>query len=75
MDYVKNAMGGGDAQSGNNNNGQAGQLGEQRQQQTSRGGSLLGVMSDKFNSMTGGGQNGEKNEDSLDKGELVGLPY
>ncbi|MCJ1279660.1 hypothetical protein MMC21_007484 [Puttea exsequens] len=56
MDFVKKAMSGGDENKGGNN-----QSGEQ----SSDGGG--GIM-DKFNSAAGGGKDGEKNEDYLDKG-------
>jgi len=63
MDFVKNAMGG-----GNNNN----QSGENQQAsgsgQQSGGGGFLGGMGDKLNNAAGGGAQGEKNEDYLDKG-------
>ena len=40
--------------------------GEQKQ-----GGGFLGGIGDKFNSAAGGGRESEKNEDMLDKGELI----
>ncbi|KAL9128980.1 MAG: hypothetical protein Q9217_002455 [Psora testacea] len=64
MDFVKKAMGGGD-----NNNTQQGQKTEQGNQQSSGGGGgFLGGIGNKLNSAAGGGQEGEKNEDMLDKG-------
>lgn len=62
MDFVKGALGGG----GNNNNS-----GENQQpsgsEQKSEGG-FLGGIGDKLNSAAGGGAEGEKKEDGLDKG-------
>ena len=59
MDFVKNAMGGGNS---NENQQQSGS------EQKSEGG-FLGGIGDKLNSAAGGGKEGEKNEDYLDKGE------
>ena len=58
MDFVKNLAG------GNNNNAGTTQGTEGTAQQSS-GGGLMG----KFNSMAGGGQSSEKNEDMVDKGQ------
>jgi len=67
MDFVKNAMGG-----GNNNENNNTSSGENQQAsgsgQQSGGGGFLGGLGDKFNNAAGGGQQGEKNEDYLDKG-------
>lgn len=75
MDFLKNAMGGGDNQGENNNNNNLqGQPGQQQQQGSSGGGGgggFLGSMGDKFNSMAGGGKESEKNEDYLDKGKYL----
>ena len=71
MDFIKNAVGGGDGQ-GEDNTNQQGQIGDKQQQQQSLGGNseggFLGGMGDKLNSMAGGGKESEKNEDYLDKG-------
>ena len=71
MDFVRNAVGSGENQ-GQNNDNEQGQSDEQRQQQqgsSGSGGGILGSMSDKLNSIAGGGKDSEKNEDYLDKGE------
>ncbi|KEF53789.1 uncharacterized protein A1O9_10190 [Exophiala aquamarina CBS 119918] len=62
MDQLKGALGsfGG----GSNQNQQQQQGG----QQSSSGGGFLGGIGDKLNSAAGGGKEGEKNEDYLDKG-------
>ena len=62
MDYVKSAMGGGDAQGENPN--------QQEQQNPGGVGGLLGGVGDKLNSMAGGGKASEKDEGVLDKGEF-----
>ena len=62
MDFVKNAMGGGDKSEGN-----------QSAEQKSGEGSFLGGIGDKLNSAAGGGKESEKNEDYLDKGQLLPL--
>ncbi|KAF1998052.1 hypothetical protein P154DRAFT_578338 [Amniculicola lignicola CBS 123094] len=62
MDFVNKFTGGGEQKEG------------QQQQQSSnsdeqkQGGGILGAIGDKVNSAAGGGQEGEKNEDYLDKG-------
>jgi len=61
MDFVKNAMGGGNS-SANNQPTQGGQ------QSQSGSGGFLGGIGDKLNSAAGGGRASEKNEDYLDKG-------
>jgi hypothetical protein len=84
MDQLRdtfNSFSGGAAGSGNN--GQQGQQGQQpgggHQQQTTgagssgSGGGFLGGFGDKINSMAGGGAQGEKNEDMLDKGEYFSV--
>lgn len=53
MDFVKNLTGGGNEQQ------------KQQRQQTQKSG---GGFTDKLNSLAGGGAQGEKNEDGLDKG-------
>ncbi|KAM0690515.1 hypothetical protein Q7P36_009282 [Cladosporium allicinum] len=65
MDFVKNAMGGGNS----NNNENVGQNQQQSgsEQQKSDGG-FLGGIGNKLNNAAGGGEQGEKNEDYLDKG-------
>ena len=65
MDFVKNAMGGGN----NNNNENAGQNQQSSgsEQQKSDGG-FLGGIGNKLNNAAGGGAEGEKKEDYLDKG-------
>lgn len=45
----------------------------QGQGQSSGGGGFLGGLGDKMNSAAGGGRESEKNEDYLDKGELIPL--
>lgn len=65
MDFVKNAMSGGNQRENNNQQGQSAQSSEQN----SAGGGFLGGISDKLNSAAGGGKESEKNEDYLDKGQ------
>lgn len=65
MDFVKNAMGGGN----NNNSGENQQA--SGSEQKSGGGGFLGGMGDKLNNAAGGGAQGEKNEDYLDKGMSI----
>ncbi|KAG0646870.1 hypothetical protein D0Z07_6443 [Hyphodiscus hymeniophilus] len=66
MDFVKNLTG------GNENQGQETprEQGEQSSQQENSGssGSFFSGIGDKLNSAAGGGKEGEKNEDMLDKG-------
>ncbi|KAH6697245.1 hypothetical protein F5X68DRAFT_257473 [Plectosphaerella plurivora] len=59
MDFVNNLTGGGNS----NNNTNQQQSTDSSKPQESSGGGLM----DKVNSMAGGGQQGEKNEDFLDK--------
>ena len=59
MDFVKNLTGGGNA----DNTNQQQQSTDGSKTQESSGGGLM----DKVNGMAGGGQQGEKNEDFLDK--------
>ncbi len=61
MDFVKNAMSGGDKAENNQQGGE----------QKSEGGGFLGGIGDKLNSAAGGGKEGEKNEDYLDKGQRI----
>ena len=70
MDFIKNAVGGGEDQGENNNNQQSRSSDQQQQQSSggSGGGGFLSGMGDKLNSMAGGGKESEKNEDYLDKG-------
>ncbi|KAK5111577.1 hypothetical protein LTR62_004873 [Meristemomyces frigidus] len=63
MDFVKNLTGG----NGNQQNTQGGNQVQQAGQQ-SGGGGFMGGLGDKFNNAAGGGAQGEKNEDYLDKG-------
>ncbi len=65
MDFVKNAMSGGDGnrEEGGNGNAQSG----------GGGGGFLGGIGDKLNSAAGGGKEGEKNEDLIDKGKPICL--
>ncbi|KAF1984525.1 hypothetical protein K402DRAFT_395544 [Aulographum hederae CBS 113979] len=67
MDFVNKLTGSG---SGENNNNQQQQSGQSQGEQGSsnEGGGFLGGLSNKFNSAAGGGAEGEKNEDYLDKG-------
>lgn len=61
MDFVNKALGGGSSSNEN----------QQPTEQKSEGGSggFLGGLGDKLNNAGGGGAQGEKNEDALDKGE------
>jgi len=63
MDFVKNLTGGGNS---NNNENQPQATGSE---QKSEGG-FLGGIGDKLNNAAGGGAEGEKKEDGLDKGEF-----
>lgn len=64
MDFVKNLAGG-------NNNQQNQQHGSSSSgEQKEGGGGFLGGLGDKFNTAAGGGKEGEKNEDYLDKGRI-----
>jgi hypothetical protein len=65
MDFVKNLTGG-----GNNNAGEGQQQQASGSEQKSEGG-FLGGIGDKLNNAAGGGAQGEKNEDGLDKGESI----
>ena len=62
MDFVKNLTGGG------NNNANENQPQATGSEQKGEGG-FLGGIGDKLNNAAGGGAQGEKNEDALDKGE------
>lgn len=64
MDFVKNAMSGGN----DSNKGENTQQNENAQGGGGGGGGFLGGLGDKFNSAAGGGRESEKNEDLLDKG-------
>jgi hypothetical protein len=66
MDFVKNLTGGGN---NNNNENQPQATGSE---QKSEGG-FLGGIGDKLNNAAGGGAEGEKKEDGLDKGEFMFL--
>ena len=77
MDFIKNAMGG-EGQGSNNNQqgqnmqqGQNNQSGEQNQNSGGGEGGFFGGIGDKLNSAAGGGKEGEKNEDYLDKGQYT----
>lgn len=65
MDFIKNAVGGGDKQTGTTQQPVNPAEGGQPQQQ---GGGFLSGIGDKFNSAAGGGKASEANEDYLDKG-------
>ena len=65
MDFVKNLTGGGN----NNNENQPQATGSE---QKSEGG-FLGGIGDKLNNAAGGGAEGEKKEDGLDKGKFIFL--
>jgi len=65
MDFVKNLTGG-----GNNNNNNENQPQATGSEQKSEGG-FLGGIGDKLNNAAGGGAEGEKKEDGLDKGESL----
>lgn len=62
MDFVKNALGG-DGNNSNQNQNQQPSGSEQKSE-----GGFLGGIGDKLNNAAGGGAQGEKNEDGLDKG-------
>jgi len=62
MDFVNKFTGG-----ENSNEQRPAGEGEQKQ----GGGGFLGGIGDKLNSAAGGGKEGEKNEDYLDKGESM----
>ena len=64
MDFVKNAMGG----SGDNNKTEGGN-------QQGGGGGFMGGIGNKLNEAGGGGKEGEKNEDYLDKGQPFAAPF
>ena len=64
MDFVKNLTGGGN---NNNNENQPQATGSE---QKSEGG-FLGGIGDKLNNAAGGGAEGEKKEDGLDKGKFT----
>lgn len=66
MDKIGGAFESFTGSGGNTNQGQ-GQSNNQGQQQSSGGGGFLGGLGDKLNSAAGGGKEGEKNEDYLDK--------
>lgn len=72
MDFVKNAMGGGD-KNDKDSIPQQGQSNEHGSEQSSGGGGFLGGIGNKLNSAAGGGKESEKNEDMLDKGRLYSL--
>lgn len=65
MDFIKNAVGGGDKQTETTQ--QPGNTTEGGQPQQQGGGFLSGI-GDKFNSAAGGGKESEAKEDYLDKG-------
>ena len=69
MDFVKNAMSGGN----DNNKGENNQQNENAQGGGGGGGGFLGGLGDKLNSAAGGGRESEKNEDLLDKGMFCTL--
>lgn len=62
MDFVKNALGG-DGNNASQNQNQQPSGSEQKSD-----GGFLGGIGDKLNNAAGGGAQGEKNEDGLDKG-------
>ena len=63
MDFVKNAMSGGDTKDNKDQ--------QVQKEQGSEGGGFLGGIGNKLNSAAGGGKESEKNEDMLDKGRLL----
>lgn len=64
MDFVKNLTGGGNGNNaGENQNQQQASGSEQKSE-----GGFMGGIGDKLNNAAGGGAQGEKNEDGLDKG-------
>jgi len=67
MDFVKNLTG-----NGNNNDSKIGQApiptGDVSRAQSGEAGGFLGGLGERFNSAAGGGAEGEKREDLLDKG-------
>ena len=66
MDFIKNAMGNQGGQQGGQSSSNQMPQGQGQQQQG--GGGFMSGLGDKFNSAAGGGVEGEKNEDYLDKG-------
>jgi hypothetical protein len=71
MDFLKNAASqlGADSQQGKQGDiPGTGQAQQTASQQSSSSGGFLGGLGDKINSAAGGGAQGEKNEDYLDKG-------
>ncbi|KAK3677583.1 hypothetical protein LTR78_002433 [Recurvomyces mirabilis] len=66
MDFIKNAMGNQGGQGGQGSSNQMPQ--GQGQQQQGGGGGFMDGLGNKFNNAAGGGAEGEKNEDYLDKG-------
>ncbi len=72
MDQLKGALGSFGGGKKNNNEGEIPQTTEGSSTgQQSGGGGFLSGLGDKFNSAAGGGKESEKNEDYLDKGELI----
>lgn len=72
MDQLKGALGSFGGGNKNNNEGEMAQASEGKStSQQSGGGGFLGSLGDKLNSAAGGGKESEKNEDYLDKGELI----
>lgn len=69
MDQLKGALN--NFSGGNNNNNENQQGGSNDQKSSSGGGGFLSGLGDKMNSAAGGGKEGEKNEDYLDKGTRV----
>lgn len=62
MDFVNKAL-------GNNSNSNENQQPSGSEQKSEGSGGFLGGLGDKLNGAAGGGAEGEKNEDGLDKGE------
>ncbi len=72
MDQLKGALGSFGGGKKNENEGEIPQTSEGSSTgQQPGGGGFLSGLGDKFNSAAGGGKESEKNEDYLDKGELI----
>jgi hypothetical protein len=74
MDFIKNAVGGDkneDNQQSNQSNQEKLEDNSNTEQKSEGSGGFLGGLGDKLNNAAGGGAQGEKNEDYLDKGELI----
>jgi len=66
MDFLKKAVD--QASTGNKQQTEAGQYGGEQQTSSNQGGGFFDGLQNKVNNAAGGGAQGEKNEDMLDKG-------